>query len=306
MSNHSQFFNICKWQLDTDAGKILKTFVFSFILNALVLFGGSFIFDQASVTSVTDLSETGTLVSVSFCFSALQLFMLFAVCRLIAPMTNKNRRVQFLMMPASMAQKFTMRVLFLSVFCAVVWLAGFFLADAVHVLTASWFSSPYADWATPTMVETCQSMFTSATSPGETADIFMQGMHASRELSDSVNVNMDNAEVLRQSMEMPEELLRAKSFAEAGVFNVYFGLVSFLFSWSMCLLCGALFRTAPWVFAWIASLVLTILLAVADYALGLGKPIMAVFYTLATVAFVYWAYRLFKNTQVIHNKLLNV
>lgn len=306
MSNRSQFFNIFKWQLDTDAGKLLKTLIFSFILNSLVLFGSGYLFNKATVVSVTDMSETGTLLAVSFCFSVSQLFMLFAVCRLIAPMTNKNRRVQFFMMPASMSQKFTMRVIFLSIFCAIVWVAGFLLADAVHVLTASWFSSPNANWATPTMVETCQSMITSATSPGETIDLFMQGMQASREMSDSVNVNMDSAEAIRQSMELPEELTHVKSFAEAGVFNVYFGLSSLLFSWSLCLLCGALFRTAPWVFAWIASLVLTIVLAVADYALGLGKPFMAVFYTLATIAFVYWAYKLFKNTQVIHNKLLNV
>ncbi len=298
----SQFLNICKWQVRTDAAKLLKMYIASVIINVLVLFGSGYLFDDP-VMSVTDMGDLNSIAEVSFCYSALQLFMLFAVSRLIAPMTDKKRRVAFMMMPATIMQKFTMRVVYLSVFCVLVWAAGFVTADAIHVAAAKGLNVPGDHWATPAMIETCKSNLTTTASPGEAVELFMKGMEAGQQMGEA---GIGHAEAVSQSMQLPEELTRVKSFAEAGWLNVGYGILALLFSWAMCLFCGALFRSAPWVFAWLMSFFMSILLAVIDYFLGLGKPLMMVLYAVGTVLFVRCAYTLFKNTQVIHNKLLNL
>lgn len=303
MSNSSQFLNICKWQVRTDATKLLKVYIASVIINVLVLFGAGYLFND-EVMSVTDMGDLNDLVGVSFCYSAMQLFMLFAVSRLIAPMTNKKSGVGFMMIPGTMKQKFVMRVIFLSVVCVLVWAAGFVTADAIHVAAAKGLNAPGDQWATPAMLQTCKSNLTSTASPGEAVELFMKGLEAGQRAGE-VAANPEG-EVLQRPVQLPEELTKVKSFSEAGWLNVGYGILALLFSWAMCLFCGALFRTAPWVFAWLMSFVMSILLAVIDYFFGLGKPLMSVGYFIAIILFVGFAYKLFKNTQVIHNKLLNL
>lgn len=296
----SGFLNLLRWQLNVDAGKLLKWFAASFFINLVLLLTAAKLYANIDGIFSDTMSD---VVTYSLNFSLLQLALLYPLTRLLAPMVSMDSRVAFMSLPVSHGRKFWMRVLFLGVVCAVVWVVGFIMADAVQVLIAKMTSGTDGQWALPAMMDNVQRTLLPAQSPREV----MVGVLNAMDFSRHAPMSPDSLQAMQASMEgWMEDTLQVRTFAEAGWEGVCYGVSSLLLSASACLLCGALFRNVPWVFALIASFVSSPLLMVLDYLFNLGMGGLAIIFFALTIIFMYLAYNIFRKTQVINNKLLNV
>lgn len=294
--------NILRWQFHEDAGKLLKWLAASFFINLLLLFAGHKLY--ADIEGVMSY-DMGRFMEVSLCFSVFQMAIAYALTRLAAPKVDRQRRVAFMMLPASHAAKFWMRVLFLFFGCGLVWTVGFLLADAAHLLITNLFFANDGQWATPVMMENFQRTLLPAETPRETVVSILDAVDKS--MATRMTVSPDSIQAMRESiMGVTEKSIQLKSFSEAGWTALAYGVANLSFWAAMSLLCGALFRNVPWVFAFISSFVLSALFILIDYVLPLGMGGLAILLAALTVIFICIAYNIFKKTQVINNKLLNV
>lgn len=288
--------NILKWQINEDKGKLFKWFAASFFINLVLLLAGQHIVLNSEEIYSEGMSK---FMAVSFNLSILELAMLYAVTRLSTPKVSRQRSVAFMMLPASHAGKFWMRVFFLVVICGIVWIMGFLLADVLQVGISYVFTGSEGQWASPAMADNVQHMLLPAETPRQAVVAVMNAIDLSNQT--------DSIQAIRSSMmDMTEHSLKLQTFAEAGWGSLAYGLSSIAFSTSYCLLCGALFRNVPWIFAFLASMVLSAILILFDFFVPLGMGGLAVVLTVVSVLFIYLAYNIFKKTQVINNKLLNV
>ena len=296
----SRFIDIFRWQLSVDAGKLLKWFAASFFINLVLLFISHKLYTDVDALFVKDMSD---VVAYSLNFSILQMALLYPLTRLLAPKVDPQSRVAFMMLPASHARKFWMRTIFLGVVCAMVWIVGFILADAVQVVIAQITSAYDTKWATPAMVDNAQRTFLPSQTPREA----MVAVFNAMDLSQHTRLTPDSIQALQDSMKgFADEALQLRSLTEAGWGSLLYGLANWFFTVTMCLFCGAMFRNVPWVFALIASFVFAPLIMVLDYVFNLGMGGLALFLWVLGVVFLCCAYNIFKKTQVINNKLLNV
>lgn len=292
--------NILKWQINEDKGKLFKWFAASFLINLVLLIAGQQIVVNAEEAYSESMSK---FMAVSFNLSILELAMLYAITRLNAPKVSRQRSVAFMMLPASHAGKFWMRVFFLVVICGVVWVLGFLFADALHVLISYIFTGSEGNWATPAMADNVQRMLLPTETPRQAVVAVVNAI----DMSNNQTMSPDSIQALQSSMMgITENSLKVQSFAEAGWGTLAYGLSSMVFNTSFCLLCGALFRNVPWIFAFLVSLVLSAILIVFDFFVPIGMVGLAVLLTVLSVLFICLAYNIFKKTQVINNKLLNV
>lgn len=67
---------------------------------------------------------------------------MYAACQVMEPMNSKVRRLSFLMLPATNAEKFVWRVLFVTVGFAVMFVLAFAVADLAHYLVLPLFGFP--------------------------------------------------------------------------------------------------------------------------------------------------------------------
>ena len=292
--------NILKWQINEDKGKLFKWFAASFLINLVLLIAGQQLVLNSQETYSEGMSK---FMAVSFNLSILELAMLYATTRLNAPKVSRQRCVAFMMLPASHAGKFWMRVFFLVVICGVVWVLGFLLADALQVLISYVFTGSEGQWATPAMADNVQRMLLPTETPRQAVVAVVNAI----DMSNNTTMSPDSIQALKSSMMgVTEQSLKVQTFAEAGWTTLAYGLSTMVFNTSFCLLCGALFRNVPWIFAFLTSLVLSAILIVFDFFVPIGMGGLAILLTVISVLFIWLAYNIFKKTQVINNKLLNV
>lgn len=268
----NRFHKMILWTFENTKGNLLRMGV----IMAIVFFlCEEFVFSM--VTFSTDNGENvelAVIVALSVLCSMVEFTCLFfGASTMFACVRHKKSAISFLMHPASNLEKYLTRWIYVTIGWTIVLTVSFFVADYFRVLF-----NMLMGW------EATKSFF---------GMVFMDPIW--------------DADSMR-------ELLNAQSLssAMAGVILV----LALVWTHSFYILGSAFFRRHPFILTSLAIVAIEIVLGVTGYnindslfhhMLSDAERCVAAVILLALIVFNYWAsYRLFKRTNVINNKWINI
>lgn len=268
----NRFHKMILWTSENTKGNLLRMGV----IMAIVFFlSEEFILSLATFS--TDNGENvalAVIVAVSALCSMVGFTCLFfGASTMFACVRHKKSAISFLMHPASNLEKYLTRWIYVTIGWTIVLTVSFFVADYFRVLFN-----------------------------------MLMGWHATESYLGMVFTDsLWNAESMRS-------LLNALSLssAMAGVILV----LAFVWTHSFYILGSAFFRRHPFILTSLAIVAIDIVLGITGYnmtdslfhhILSDAERCVAAVILLALIVFNYWAsYRLFKRTNVINNKWINI
>ena len=128
---NNRLINLFLWDVKSHRANILKAFIavsiFLSLANILPL-----LFERNGIT-IHGINPARSMAEMGL-FAFLCCYMVLAAARVLKPMSRKQERIAFLMLPATNAEKFIERVFYVIVVNTLIFVLGFLTSDVVQFL----------------------------------------------------------------------------------------------------------------------------------------------------------------------------
>lgn len=274
-----RFSYLLRYTIVSERWRIFRIFIgftlACFFFMMLFMYGGA----NLSKTCNADLSSTYLIISVNTCLIIYFASMFIGSSMIFSNMSAFRGRVSFLMIPSSSIEKFFVRWIEVVVIGTLVFVLALILADILRMLLL------------PLLIDNHYSAVFPA--------YFSATYDVVSPHSGKINLISEDS----YSVGYATGVLARRFVDYRGALSTWY-VVSFgILVQSAYLLCGYLFRKHAWIFG---TLALTVLFSLSFCVPKGYVPYEITLCILLAVANYVMAYNLFKRTQVINNKLVNL